>query len=211
MNEKPRIFIGSSSESLHYANELEIELRDDAIADVWSRSFKAGQYTLDELVRKASEVDFAAFILGQEDKTISRGKVKTSPRDNVIFEAGLFAGKLGISNVFLIVDEKGSKLPSDINGLVYITYNSETQKISDAIKRAGMTIRSQVKSWSQEQKRTLKQQIIGKWWQYVLNSDVGAVVSLMNIEFDKDEPGLKIDGQSWSLENKKGPAIKVVP
>jgi predicted nucleotide-binding protein len=40
------------------------------------------------------------------------------PRDNVVYEAGYFAGKKGRDRTF-IIQEKGAKLPSDLNGIPY--------------------------------------------------------------------------------------------
>ncbi len=48
------------------------------------------------------------------------------PRDNVIFESGMFMGKLGRRRTFLVcdVDDK-IKLPSDLKGLTCVTYSHE--------------------------------------------------------------------------------------
>jgi predicted nucleotide-binding protein len=41
--------------------------------------------------------------------------VKASPRDNVVFEAGVFVNAKGKDRV-LIVREEGSKMPADLGG-----------------------------------------------------------------------------------------------
>lgn len=113
MSNIPKLFIGSASETLAIAEALESELLNVAKTEIWNNAIRPGYYTLDELSRKTSEADFAVFILGQEDRTDSRGKIEPSPRDNVIYEAGLFAGKLGVARVFLLVDARGTRIPSD--------------------------------------------------------------------------------------------------
>ena len=46
---------------------------------------------------------------------------QASPRDNVVFEAGLFGGVLGMRRTF-ILHAHGSKLPTDLLGLTSVRY-----------------------------------------------------------------------------------------
>jgi len=46
--------------------------------------------------------DFAALVLTADDLTASRQVVSLGPRDNVLFELGLFMGRLGRSRTFVI-------------------------------------------------------------------------------------------------------------
>lgn len=202
MDNKPKIFIGSSSESLEFVDKLELELKHDAITRPWHRTFRLGSYTLDELVRESTEVDMAAFILGREDTIVARSKKSKSPRDNVIYEAGLFTGRIGMSNVFLIVDQNGTKMPTDMKGLTYTTYNSKKHDTDEAVRLAAIEIRNEIKSWSKRQEQNLENQVCGYWFQYVLNNDDGAVVSLMNIYRDKDQSTICLSGKSWTADCK---------
>ena len=62
--------------------------------------FNPGVSTLDRLVELTREVDFAAFVFAQDDWTSNPSDAaatgQASPRDNVVFEAGLFGGALGM-------------------------------------------------------------------------------------------------------------------
>jgi len=60
----PKVFIGSASETLSFAEALELQLKDDADIGVWDQSFRPSYHTLEELANKASEMHFAVFILG---------------------------------------------------------------------------------------------------------------------------------------------------
>ena len=66
--------------------------------------------TLDRLVELSQEVDFAAFVFARDDWTTTDASQsgEASPRDIVVFEAGLF-GALGIRRTF-ILHADGSKL-----------------------------------------------------------------------------------------------------
>jgi CRP/FNR family transcriptional regulator, cyclic AMP receptor protein len=54
---------------------------------------------------------------------VSRGKKKSSPRDNVIFELGLLMGALGRDRVF-ILKPKGVdvRIPTDLLGVNWLEY-----------------------------------------------------------------------------------------
>jgi Predicted nucleotide-binding protein containing TIR-like domain len=57
------------------------------------------------------------------DITKSKGKKWPAPRDNVIFELGLFMGRLGKARAILMEPrDVGVKLPSDMAGVTTIPY-----------------------------------------------------------------------------------------
>jgi predicted nucleotide-binding protein len=94
---KPRIFLGSSGQQEKLLAALTRGLGDIADVDPWTTVFNPGLSTLDRLVELTHEVDFAAFVFAQDDWT-TRGLApdavpgEAAPRDNVVFEAGLFGG-----------------------------------------------------------------------------------------------------------------------
>jgi len=96
--------------------------------------------TLIEKLEKYSNVGYAFIILTPDDlgtkKDIKDIKTNLKPRarQNVVFEFGLFVGKLGRNKVCCLY--KGNvKLPSDLDGLVYIPFNlSINEKQIDIIR-----------------------------------------------------------------------------
>ncbi|MEI9912249.1 MAG: STING domain-containing protein [Bacteroidota bacterium] len=63
------------------------------------------------------------FSLGtNDDKVTFRGQEVLQPRDNVLFELGLFTGRLGTSKCAFIID-KEIKLLSDFNGLTLARFD----------------------------------------------------------------------------------------
>lgn len=197
---KPRVFIGSSSEVRGIVDALESELRGVAVIDRWDVDvFRPGHFTLEQLSRTVEHVNFAIFVLGQEDVTSSRGSMIPSPRDNVIFEAGLFTAVLGRERTFYVVDKKGTKLPSDWAGLGYTVFDNTEDRPRDKVYDAVRMIRQQIESWQPRKKFGPLAVIVGHWWQVVVNVEVGAVLSLMEITItDSETPMLR--GYSWSAD-----------
>jgi hypothetical protein len=192
---KPRIFLGSSGQQEKLLQALIRGLEDVADVDPWTTVFNPGVSTLDRLVELTREVDFAAFVFGQDDWT-SKGASseavpgQASPRDNVVFEAGLFGGALGIRRTF-ILHANGSKLPTDLLGLTSIRYDPDTtpatvrqinQKLRKAIDAEGRISRLE-----------------GDWWQLSLTARTElepSAVSLLTISRDR-AGALEVAGRSW--------------
>lgn len=60
-------------------------------------------------------------------------------RQNVVFEAGLFMGKLGRDHVVFLADS-GIELPSDLNGIVYSSITSWQIELLKELKKMGYPI-----------------------------------------------------------------------
>ncbi|HXE04235.1 MAG TPA: TIR domain-containing protein, partial [Methyloceanibacter sp.] len=128
--DKPRIFLGSSGKQEKLLQALTRGLSDIARVEPWTTSFNPGTSTLERLLELTQEVDFAAFVFAHDDWTTSPPAASSqpssgqaSPRDNVVFEAGLFGGALGMRRTF-ILHARGAKLPSDLLGLTCVRYDS---------------------------------------------------------------------------------------
>lgn len=121
-NPEPVLFLGCSSEALPLATAIKEELAGDKIdARLWSSGvFGPGGITLDTLLATAKASDFAAFVFGPDDVVISRTKEMDAPRDNVVFELGLFMGQLDRERAFVISGPQDIKVPSDLLGLTHI-------------------------------------------------------------------------------------------
>src|SRR5690349_16167778 len=125
--DKPRVFLGSSKQQESLIQTLARGLEDIAHVEPWTTSFNPGTTTIERLLELAHNVDFAAFVFAHDDWTsvVDSGPGQSSPRDNVVFEAGLFGGVLGMRRTF-ILHATGSKLPTDLLGLTCIRYGESS-------------------------------------------------------------------------------------
>lgn len=121
---RPRVFIGSSSEGLEVAEAIQLNLDNLCEVTVWSQGvFGLGDGTLETLVASLKRFDFAIMVLTPDDLTYSRDRLKESPRDNVLFELGLFMGHLGRHRTFIVFNRTSDmKLPSDLAGVSMATF-----------------------------------------------------------------------------------------
>ncbi len=124
-NAQPSVFIGSSAETLSVAREIQTAFSHDNMSvTVWTDGvFQASRTTIEELMKVVDSSDFAILMLGQDDMVISRGEEKAAPRDNVVFELGLFMGALGPTRT-IMVKARGmdTKIPSDLLGITILDY-----------------------------------------------------------------------------------------
>lgn len=128
-NARPVLFIGCSTEALQIANEIQAGLKHDSFeVVVWTNGvFGPSGTAFDSLEKMAQDSDFAAFVVSPDDKVISRGGEDLAPRDNVVFELGLFMGQLARERVFLIKEHSTDvKIPSDLLGVTPMTYVSKS-------------------------------------------------------------------------------------
>jgi predicted nucleotide-binding protein len=119
---RPKIFLASSGKALQIAKRLKTRL--DVIADVipWWKGFAAGGTTLSTLLAHARTCDFAVVLFTPDDKLKKNGKESLAPRDNCIFELGLFMGSLGLEpkRSLLLRSDGNESLLSDLAGVTYI-------------------------------------------------------------------------------------------
>lgn len=134
-HQSARIFIICSVEALPIARAVENHFEHDKFfAKIWTDGvFRASRYPIESLEEQLDESDFAIAIAQPDDTvTTGRGETNATPRDNVIFELGLFVGRLGRLRSFLL-EPRGEEvqLPSDLTGLTTIGYRTDRDAASN--------------------------------------------------------------------------------
>ena len=135
-NPTPVLFVGSSKETLPIAEAL-AESIPPGVAEVrlWAHGvFGASRFPIEDLDAQLRVADFAALVAGPDDRVCTRGKESAAPRDNVIFELGLFMGVLSRHRTFLVVPQGiDLRIPSDLLGLTPATYDPGASSLAIAI------------------------------------------------------------------------------
>ena len=191
---KPRIFLGSSGKQKKLVDALTRGLSEVADVEPWTAVFNPGVSTLDRLVELTHQVDFAAFVFAHDDWTSSPADApaagQASPRDNVVFEAGLFGGALGMRRTF-ILHARGAKLPTDLLGMTAVRYPetltpAEMREVNQKLRKA-----------IEDEGRLTK--LEGDWWQHSLTVRTErepSAVSLLRISRDR-AGNLEVAGRGW--------------
>lgn len=168
---QPALFVGSSSEGLEFARAIRTLLAQDAEVTLWNEGFFGlGNTFIESLVEALPRFDYAAVVLTPDDMITSRDNTMLGPRDNALFELGLFMGRLGRERTFVIRPRgDGLKIPSDLAGLTTAAYDwprsdgnhkaavgSACDSMREIIRRLGFTearVSSQVRAVQNEQAR----------------------------------------------------------
>jgi hypothetical protein len=143
-----KIFIASSSENKTVAKWIEetlVEIAKESMLDLrtegWWDALTFSISTYESLVKLAEQCAAAIIVAGRDDLTMKREQLIFQPRDNVIFEMGLFAGKNGREETLLAtVGNPG--LPSDLMGIKVLELNH-----CDDEKAFKITNRSNIRQW----------------------------------------------------------------
>ncbi|EPJ1367222.1 TIR domain-containing protein [Vibrio fluvialis] len=127
---KPKVFVASSVEGLDVAYPMQVNLQHDADITVWSQGvFSLSVTPLDSITKALNASDFGIFVFSPDDETKMRGTVNDTVRDNVLFELGLFIGKLGKRRCFIVMpDNVDLHIPTDLVGVTPAKYSGARDK-----------------------------------------------------------------------------------
>ncbi len=121
-----KVFVASSSATLSVAEALRRSLtNEETLVVPWKDLgvFTLSEHTIESLEKAANQCQFAVFVLGPDDVVQHRAGESFVPRDNVVFELGLFLGRIGRKRSYML-RPKGIdvKLPSDLSGVTWAQY-----------------------------------------------------------------------------------------
>jgi tetratricopeptide (TPR) repeat protein len=122
-----KMFVGSSVEGLDVAYAVQQNLEHRTEVTVWDQGiFNLSKSALESLVNALDRFDFGIFIFTPEDVVKMRGSENLAVRDNVLFELGLFIGRLGKDRSFILMPQgqKDFHLPTDLIGMSPGTYRA---------------------------------------------------------------------------------------
>jgi hypothetical protein len=215
----PTVFIASSSEGRDVMTTvqtlLEPALSGKAEMRPWPEAFQLTKVYIESLEQLLDTSDFAVMVLTPDDQTTSRETETASPRDNVVFELGLFFGRLGRERCFLIKRrDLDLKLPSDLLGIEPANFSMSPgqdlvtalgpacDRIGAAIREATIALPSRPKLGlaeraAQATMRRLADRITGTWWERILLNGEEPAMSFFTIELDEAHNSVRLRGKAY--------------
>ncbi|MCA1669499.1 MAG: nucleotide-binding protein [Thermomicrobia bacterium] len=146
---RPRVFIASSTEGLVMAKALKRSMPETIEVAVWNQGiFEPSNYTLEDLENALADFDFATFVFSPDDIRMVRGDVQHEVRDNVLFELGLFIGRLGRKRCFIMSPQSTDlRIPSDLRGITTTYYDASRcdDNLLAAVGNAAFDIETAIK------------------------------------------------------------------
>lgn len=136
MKEYPKLqsFIvhGHDKESMHdLKNFLQNRLKwPEPI--ILSEKGSGGKTIIEKFEFYSKKIDIVFALFTPDDIVINQDDIKRA-RQNVIYEAGYFHGKLGRDKVFVLY-KNGVELPSDLHGIIYIDISKGIDAASEQIR-----------------------------------------------------------------------------
>jgi predicted nucleotide-binding protein len=142
---RPLVFLGSSREALPLASAMADHFEHDPVdVRLWTDSVSApSKINIEALEAQIRLSDFAVLALTPDDRLFSRGTEHLAPRDNIIFELGLFMGAAGRERTFLL-QARGVdlKIPTDLLGIIPLAFEPDSSKSpSDLVKDVANDLR----------------------------------------------------------------------
>src|SRR5262245_60995126 len=160
---QPTVFIGSSTEQLPTARALAKRLKDFSAPVVWDEApFQLNAAILEGLLKAAQETDYAVFVFEPDDVTRIRSTDARTVRDNVLFEFGLFVGRIGPGRTFWISsNESDGHLPADLVGLTHLVFqrpaSSESVALEGALSHATARLRDVISTQGRRTDRDIEE------------------------------------------------------
>jgi len=223
MSSRPRIFIASSSEQIEIAAHIGHGLAKSSewSVQVWDRLFDFSASYVESLERELDRADFAIVVLTGDDTATVRDTAAVLPRDNVIFELGLFIGRLGRPRCFFFVDaETGTRIASDLSGVKAASFHSDSEeptnprhpRLDDQVNRVKDQMRAfgtaavRFKPTPEQRRRQevlwrFSTQMTGQWWERMRQGDDDqSALSHVIITVDPVTSEPKLEGRGFALD-----------
>ena len=222
MNNAPRhVFVASSSEQLKTARAVAAALSDgqEIIAEPWTeKTFNFSDTYIESLEKKLETADFAVVVLTADDPAVVRKKAVNLPRDNVIFELGLFMGRLGRERVFFLVDgDSGTQIASDLSGVRPVQFNRKVPGADfRSLKTVARALSDQMRNlplrrkWpdgsgkDQERIWRFSKCIAGGWWERMrTGEDDRSALSFITVAVDEPTGTPTFEGKVFALDGER--------
>lgn len=144
VNARHDVFFGYCSKANNVARNIKSYLTDEAGLRVldWATDFRPGHTIMEEISRATQTCRCGLFLFSTDDPIEGNVTATAVPRDNVLLEAGYFMSAHTAKRM-VVVREKGTKMPADLGGMIYLTLNRRNEWKAMA-KQIEATLRRQL-------------------------------------------------------------------
>jgi hypothetical protein len=219
MADRPlNIFIASASEGLDVAKAVRDVLgRNTRLKPrVWNEgTFKPSMTFIEAVESELERCDFAVLTLTPDDRLESRGEMKMAPRDNVLFELGLFMGRLGRERTYFVCDrDQNLKIPTDLLGVNPAMYErNHGQTLEEVLAPVCSLIANRMTELDVRLKRTPEaeiesrlvthfcERIAGSWWGRQWSEDE-VRLALFRITAEAGFNTVQVSGDTFDSEGR---------
>ncbi len=218
------VFIASSTEGLPVARTvhklLARRLGGLARFQRWDKkgAFALNRAYIESLEHSIRTTDFAVLVLTKDDGLMFRKQAKRAPRDNVVFELGLFTGSLGRERVFYLWPRE-LKLPSDLLGVhapefVLSRGVSMSAALGPACAQIADSIRDAIRNLptlpkltdhqrtAQGDVRRFVDRVNGSWWEYIFLKGEIQALSFFTISIEETYNSVHLNGQAFGKDGR---------
>jgi hypothetical protein len=150
---KPKILVYSAKEDTGIAEAVQDNLQDCADVIVWNQdAFPLSEpTTVEGLTKHARTSDFGIFVLTPHDLVKIRGEEFAAPRDNLLFELGVFVGRLEKVRNILVLPHRQKhdpipRIPTDLEGWMLCKYDPNQSNLKAALAPPCRKIRAHIES-----------------------------------------------------------------
>ena len=223
MANKLRVFVASSSEQLPIVKEIAgiIGQTRRIEAKPWTEKvFEYSKTYIESLESELDRADFAIVVLTADDVGNVRKKSVNLPRDNVIFELGLFSGRLGRDRCFFFVEAASqTRLASDLSGIHHAVFRGQehpdhehTMALRDCVTDVTLQMRRlgprskpspQVRK-EREELWNFSSTFAEHWWERIKEGeDSSSALSYVTISVDELTNTPKFVGRTFNLHGDR--------
>ncbi len=222
MNAALKVFVASSSEQLPVARELAETLRRQPglAVECWDEEvFAFSQSYIESLEAQLDRADFALVILTADDSANVRRKKVNLPRDNVIFELGLFIGRLGRQRCFFFVDaDSDTRIASDLSGVEPVNFYRDAAAVAAGRPGLGAQLARVVRRMNalglrykpdgevrhrQRELWLFAQGIAGHWWERMRQGeDSASALSYVSVRLEPASNSVHLHGLAYDAQGE---------
>jgi len=216
LTDRIRVFVASSSEQLPIVHRVAELLDESDLLDIqpWEEDvFELSAAYIESLERELDRADFAVVILTADDSAQVRQKDVNLPRDNVVFELGLFIGRLGRERCLFFVDrDSETRIATDLSGVEPAYYSLADGDPAHGLERQVQRVVQRMERLKQRCKPTPEDRraqealwrfsrgLCGHWWERMRKGeDDKSALSYVTVVIDPVTNTPRLEATAYDL------------